>query len=173
MATRIYQAGNWVVAASGVTAAPAKMTTSTAIKTLMQLNTPSTMTLEVIEWGISFDGSAAATPGVCELVDTVAIGATSLTTYAAADITKVSQVGTTASGITLGAGQSGIHSGSSTEGSVVAARQFDTQLLPPTAPYIKQFPLERGPTMLQSEFLRIRVTFGTAINALAYIVWSE
>jgi hypothetical protein len=153
MATRIYQAYNGPMA---TTAAPAKVTTSTAIKTLMQLATPSTMTLEVIEWGISFDGSAAATPGVCELVDTVAINAT-VTAYVAADITKVSQVGTTASA----------------EGTIVATRQFDTQLLPPTAPYIKQFPLERGPTMLQSEFLRIRVTFGTAINALAYIVWSE
>jgi hypothetical protein len=167
MATRIYQAYNGPMA---TTAAPAKVTTGTAIKTLMQLATPSTMTLEVIEWGISFDGSAAATPGVCELVDTVAINAT-VTAYVAADITKVSQVGTTASGLTLAVAGSGYTA--SAEGTIVATRQFDTQLLPPTAPYIKQFPLERGPTMLQSEFLRIRVTFGTAINALAYIVWSE
>jgi hypothetical protein len=128
------------------------------------------MTLEVIEWGISFDGSAAATPGVCELVDTVSINST-VTAYVAADITKVSQVGTTASGLTLAVAGSGYTA--SAEGTVTATRQFDTQLLPPTAPYIKQFPLERGPTMLQSEFLRVRVTFGTAINALCYIVWAE
>jgi hypothetical protein len=152
------------------TAAPAKVTTSTAIKTLQQLATTSTMTLEVIEWGISFDGSAAATPGVCELVDTVSINST-VTAYVAADITKVSQVGTTASGLTLAVAGSGYTA--SAEGTVTATRQFDTQLLPPTAPYIKQFPLERGPTMLQSEFLRVRVTFGTAINALCYIVWAE
>jgi hypothetical protein len=152
------------------TAAPAKVTTGTAIKTLQQLATTSTMTLEVIEWGISFDGSAAATPGVCELVDTVAVNST-VTAYVAADITKVSQVGTTASGLTLAVAGSGYTA--SAEGTVTATRQFDTQLLPPTAPYIKQFPLERGPTMLQSEFLRVRVTFGTAINALCYIVWAE
>lgn len=167
MATRIYQAYNGPMA---TTAAPAKVTTGTAIKTLQQLATTSTMTLEVIEWGISFDGSAAATPGVCELVDTVAVNST-VTAYVAADITKVSQVGTTASGLTLAVAGSGYTA--SAEGTVTATRQFDTQLLPPTAPYIKQFPLERGPTMLQSEFLRIRVTFGTAINALCYIVWAE
>ena len=167
MATRIYQAYNGPMA---TTAAPAKVTTSTAIKTLQQLATPSTVTLEVIEWGISFDGSAAATPGVCELVDTVAVNST-VTAYVAADITKVSQVGTTASGLTLAVAGSGYTA--SAEGTITATRQFDTQLLPPTAPYIKQWPLERGPTMLQSEFLRVRVTFGTAINALCYIVWAE
>ena len=152
------------------TAAPVSITTGTAIKTLMQLSTPATAGLEVVEWGISFDGSAAATPGKCELVDTVAINAT-VTAYVAADITKMSQVGTRASYLTLGTANSGFTS--SAEGSIVATRQFDTQLLPPTAPYIKQFPLERGPTMLLSEFLRVRVHFGTAINALCYIVWAE
>ena len=167
MASRIYSAGNFAMA---TTAAPVKVTTGSVIKTLQQLATPSTVTLEVIEWGISFDGSAAATPGTCELVDTVAINAT-VTAYVAADITKVSQVGTTASGLTLAVAGSGFTA--SAEGTPTASRQFDTQLLPPTAPYIKQFPLERGPTMLQSEFLRVRVTFGTAINAICYIVWAE
>ena len=170
MSSAIFTAGNWVVAASGVTAAPAKVTTGTVIKSLMQLSTPATAGLEVVEWGISFDGSAAATPGVCELVDTVAVAAT-VTTYAAADIMKVSQAGGRASYLTLGINNSGITA--SAEGTITAARQFDTQLLPPTAPYIKQFPLERGPTMLISEFLRVRVTFGTAINALCYVVWAE
>lgn len=168
MATRIYQVGNYPMA---TTAAPVPVTTGTVIKTLMQLSTSATTSLEVVEWGISFDGSSAATPGRVELVDTVAINAT-VTAYVAADITKVSQAAAAmASTLTLGTANSG-YTGSA-EGSVVATRQFDSQLLPPTAPYIKQFPLERGPTMLLSEFLRVRVTFGTAINALAYIVWAE
>lgn len=171
MSTRLYMAGNYTTASSGVTAAPAKVTTGTVIKTLMQLSTSSTMSIEVIEWGISFDGSAAATPGACELVDTTAINAT-VTTYAAADLNKMSTAATgMASQLTLGTANSGFTS--SAEGSVTAVRQFDFQLLPPTAPYIKQFPLERGPVVLLSEFLRTRVTFGTAINALCYIVWAE
>ena len=168
MASRLYSAYNGAMV---TTAAPTKITTGTAIKTLQQISTPSTLGLEVIEWGISFDGSAAATPGVCELVDTVAINAT-VTAYAAADITKLSQAASAlASNVTLGTANSGFTS--SAEGSITATRQMDTQLLPPTAPYIKQFPLERGPEVLASEFLRVRVTFGTAINALCYVVWAE
>ena len=167
MASNIFSAFNGAMVTA---AAPVKITTTTAIKTLMQLSTPATAGLEVIEWGISFDGSAAATPGVCELVDTVAVAAT-VTAYVAADMTKVSQVGGRNSYLTLGINNSGFSA--SVEGTVTATRQFDTQMLPPTAPYIKQFPLERGPTMLLSEFLRIRVTFGTAINALCYVVWAE
>lgn len=171
MATRLYTTGNWSTAASGVTAAPAKVTTGTAIKTLMQLATSATAALEVVEWGISFDGSAAATPGVCELVDTVAVAAT-VTTYTAADIVKLSLGGGgLLSGLTLGTSASGFTA--SAEGTVTAVRGMDIQLLPPTAPYIKQFPLERGPQVQLSEFLRVRVTFGTAINALCYIVWAE
>ncbi len=168
MATRLFSAYNGPMV---TTAAPVKITTGTAIKTLMQIATPSPLGLEVTEWGISFDGSAAATPGVCELVDTVAVAAT-VTAYVAADITKFSQAASAlASQITLGTSASGYTS--SAEGTITATRQLDTQLLPPTAPYIKQFPMERGPEVLPSEFLRIRVTFGAAINALAYVVWSE
>jgi len=45
-------------------AAQAAVTTGTAIKTMLQvkLNALATNTAKVVEWGISFDGSAAATP---------------------------------------------------------------------------------------------------------------
>lgn len=168
MATRLYSAFNGAMV---TTAGPVGVTTTTAVKTMMQLSTPSTLSLEVVEWGISLDGSAAATPGRCELVDTVAVAAT-VTAYVAADITKLTQAGNAlASGVTLGTGNSGFTA--SAEGTITATRQMDTQFLPPTAPYIKQFPLERGPEVLASEFLRVRVTFGTAINALCYVVWAE
>src|ERR1051326_1858906 len=104
MATRLYSAYNGPMV---TTAAPVKVTTTTSIKTLMQISTPSTLGIEVIEWGISFDGSAAATPGVCELVDTVAINAT-VTAYVANDITKLSHAASAlASNITLGTANSG------------------------------------------------------------------
>jgi hypothetical protein len=157
------------------TAAPVKVASGAVIRTCMQLSTSATMQLEVVEWGISFDGSAAATPGLCELVNTVAIPATALTAYAAADVVKLSSpVGGVATGLTLGAGNSGFSpAGATTEGTITATRQADTQLLPPTAPYIKQFPLERGPEIMLSEFLRVRITFGTTVNYIAYVVWAE
>lgn len=42
------------------TASQAAVTTGTAIKTLLQVATPATTNILVFEWGISFDGAAAA-----------------------------------------------------------------------------------------------------------------
>lgn len=167
MTTKLYLAFNGAGAA--LTAAPVKIATGTSIKTLQQLSPPANGGIEIIEWGISFDGSAAATPGVVELVNTAAINAT-VTAYAAGDITKLG-ASPDATRLTLGVGNSGFTS--SAEGSITATQEHDVQMLPPTAPYIKQFPLERGPEVLASTFERIRVTFGTTINALCYIVWAE
>lgn len=171
MATRIYSALNGAAAGA---AAPVKVGTTAAIKTLMQIATSAANGgLEVVEWGISFDGSAAATPGVVELMDTT-VAASVLTAFGAADINKISRAqGGATSSVQLGAALSGFQTSGATEGVAANVIQFDTQLLPPTAPYIKQFPLERGPTMNVAEFMRIRVTFGTAINALCYVVWAE
>lgn len=174
MASRLYSVFNG--AAPGA-AQVAKQATGTAICTLFQLGTAATGTLEVIEWGISFDGSAAATPGTCELI--IATGGpltTGMTNFVAADIAKLSFSGNglASQAITLASANSSwnpAHAG--TEVTPTGPRLADAQLLPPTAPYIKQFPLERGPEMNFSEFLRVRVQFGTTINALAYIVFAE
>jgi hypothetical protein len=50
---------------------------------------------------------------------------------------------------------------------------FDAQLVAPTGQYVKQFPLGREPFVPVSHFLRLRVTAPAAVNALAYIIWSE
>lgn len=173
MASRIFSVFNG--AAPGA-AQILKQATGTAVCTLFQIATPATVGLEVIEWGISFDGSAAATPGPCELlVSTGGPLTTGLTNFVAADINKVSfsQNGL-ASQLTLASASTAFnptHAG--TEVTPTGPRLGDGQQLPPTAPYIKQFPLERGVTMNFSEFLRIRVQYGTTVNALAYIVWQE
>jgi hypothetical protein len=49
-------------------AAQAVVTTGTAIKTLLQLKPFSP--LKIVEWGVSFDGFAAAAPIKCELLET-------------------------------------------------------------------------------------------------------
>jgi hypothetical protein len=56
--------------ASPTTAALAPVTTGTAIKTLLQIKPGTQNKAKVKEWGISFDGSAAATPIKCELIET-------------------------------------------------------------------------------------------------------
>jgi hypothetical protein len=47
---------------------------------------------------------------------------------------------------------------------------MDVQFIAPTNQYIKQFPLGREPQFAPSEFLRIRVTAGAAVNAYCYMV---
>jgi hypothetical protein len=173
MATRLYSVFNG--AAPGA-AQILKQATGTAVCSLFQIGTPATAGLEIIEWGISFDGSSAATPGTCELlVSTGGKITTGMTNFAAADVNKLSFSGNgLASQITTGSADSSFnptHAG--TEVTPTGVRLADAQLLPPTAPYIKQFPLERGPDVNFSEFVRVRVQFGASIGALTYIVWAE
>ena len=155
------------------TAAFAPVTTGTAIKTMMQVKPSATIIAKIIEWGISFDGSAAATPGKVELIETDV--AATVTAYVANDITKYDsdalnggdpttnliQVGTTSSGFTATA-----------EGTITIVRNFDLQLIAPTGEYVKQFPLGREPGIQVGKFARIRVTFAAAINAYCYMIVS-
>ncbi len=152
------------------TAALASVTTGNAIKTMLQVKLGTQSKGKVIEWGISFDGSAAATPIKCELIETGTIFGT-VTASVAADIvlfgdpngvsptTSAFIVGTTATGYTC-----------TSEGSITASRVFDTQLVAPTNQYVKQFPLGREPNINVSTALRIRVTAGTAVNCYCYVI---
>lgn len=153
------------------TASQATVTTGTTIKTMLQVKPSATNTLKVKEWGISFDGSAAATPIKCELLETDV--AATVTASVANDIVKYDgqalmggdpttnliQVGTTSTGYT-----------STSEGSITATRMFDVQLVAPTNQYVKQFPLGLEPVVQISKFLRIRVLAGAAVNCYCYVI---
>jgi hypothetical protein len=149
------------------TASRVAVATGTAIKTLMQVATPSTCPLTVVEWGISFDGSAAATPGIIELIETdvAATSGTSLTP------TKYSDP---LGPVSLCVGGTGATNYSpSAEGTITAIRSFDTQHIAPTNQYVKQFPLGREPFVPISKFLRVRVKFAATVNAICYVLWAE
>jgi hypothetical protein len=151
------------------TAAPVKVTTGTAIKTMLQVKLASGVTGKIVEWGISFDGSAAATPIECELVETGTVFGT-VTAFVAADITRLNpleQDPTTAYVLltTTGSGYT-----CTSEGSITASREMDFQLVAPTNQYVKQFPLGREPIFNAASALRIRVTAGTAVNCYCYVI---
>lgn len=153
--------------ASPTTAAQIVVATGSAIKTLLQIATPSTAEIKVIEWGISFDGSAAATPIKVELLETdvAATGGTSLTP---------TKWGNPNGPVSLCVGGTGATNFSpSAEGSITAARIGDVQLIAPTNQYVKQFPLGREFMVGISKFLRIRVTAAATVNCYAYIIWEE
>jgi hypothetical protein len=166
MSAKTYRAYN---GAAPTTAALAPVTTGTAIKTMLQIATPSTEQLRVVEWGISFDGSAAATPGKVELIETDV--AATVTAHVAAGIVKVNSPNDVASLVTLGTAATGYTA--SAEGTTTASRLLDYQLIAPTGQYVIQYPLGREKEVAASKFLRIRVTFGTAVNAVCYVEWEE
>jgi hypothetical protein len=149
-------------------AATPKVTTGTVIKTLMQIVHP-TLPLTVVEWGISFDGTAAATPIECELVHTQATNAT-VTAYVANDITSMSAPGGAVPGLTLGTATSGYTA--TAEGTISApVRVGDYQQVSPTGQYLKQFPLGQEFSVPALGILRVRVTAAAAVNAVAYVVF--
>lgn len=176
MSSRIYVAYN--SAAPGA-AAPASQASGTVIRTLFQLATATTGAFTVIEWGISFDGFTASAPGKVELIAHATGPCTSMTAHVAADIARVggASLGGAAAGLAttlqLGTALSGYNvAGAAAEVTPGTPRLDDFQLLPPTAPYVKQFPGEFGPQVGASEFMRTRITIGTGVNVVCYILFS-
>lgn len=153
--------------AEPTTASRVAVATGTAIKTLLQVATPSTAEIKVVEWGISFDGSAAAVPGIIELIET--------------DVAATSGTGVTPTEYGHSAGPPSLCvSGTgatcfspSAEGTITAIRSLDAQHIAPTNQYVKQFPLGREPHIVISKFLRIRVKFAVTVNAICYILFDE
>lgn len=164
-------------------AAPVKQPTGSAIRTMMQLAPfVQGFPIRLIEWGCSFDGSAAATPGQIECFACTG-AATMSTAYAAADIMPygsrldypANTAGTTGTPLSLGTALSGFATAAVTEGTVANYRAFDAQQIAPTGQYVKQFPLGREPQLggnsATQDFLRIRMTFAATVNAYIYVIF--
>jgi hypothetical protein len=153
------------------TASIVPVATGTAIKTLLQVVPSATNGVKVKEWGISMDASAAATPGICELIETdvaatvtahVTSGIHKLDAQALNNgdpVTNLVQVGTALTGYTASA-----------EGTITAVRELDAQQIAPTNQYVYQWVLGNEGIIQPGKFGRIRVKFGASVNALCYMV---
>ena len=149
-----------------------KVTTGTAIKTMLQVKLGLTANRwKVVEWGYSFDGSAAALPPEVELIET-SLAAT-VTAHAAAGIMNLDPFGTTPTTdnpftfttITTG------YTATSENAASGTFRLLDgPKLTAPTNMFEKQFPLGREPSVDQAKYLRIRVTAAAAINMYCWVV---
>jgi hypothetical protein len=167
---RLYMVANHTLA---TTAAPVKQPTGTAIRTMLQLASLSTNGFYIVEWGCSFDGSAAATPIQVELFGTT-VAATMSTALASTDVSRITspasdetiplQYGTTTSGYATAA---------VTEGTVANYRLLDLQLVAPTSQFVHQWPLSREPEILKSQFVRVRVTASASVNMYTYIIFGD
>lgn len=143
-----------------------KVATGTATATMLQITNGSTRPLKLVEWGISFDGSAAAAPVECELFTSTA-ATTSMNTGMTPMLyddpnAPASQVSSTQY---WNSGQS--------ESAGTGLRYADVQLVAPTNQYVKQWPLGREFQVKVSTYLLVRVTAGTSVDCYTYVIWEE
>lgn len=172
MSAKTYWIHNGVMA---TTAPPVKQPTGATTRTMMQL--APAVPMRVIEWAASFDGSAAATPGIMELIDTGTVAAVITNAYAVADIqpygdpnAPANTSGTGGVPFGLGTSLSGYASAAGTEGTPTATRMGGLGLIAPTNQYEKQLPLAREFEVPAGHILRIRATFAATVNMLCYIL---
>ncbi len=155
------------------TAAQVAVATTTTLKTMLQVSTPSTAGLYITEWGFNVDGVTTNTALEVELLDT-SVAATAGTASVAADIIKWTEPTGRASLMTLGTGNTGYTFG--TEGTPALVREIDVQQVIANAAftYYKQYPLGREPTVDVSRFVRIRAKAATTgVNIICWIQWGE
>lgn len=162
--------------AMATTAATAKVTTGTSIKTMLQIATPASRQLQVISWGFSLDaGPASSGSGVVELIQTDV--AATVTAHVASGVQPLDP-NAPASLVTLGTSATGFTA--SVEGTPTGTRLFDgveiaglTTGGSGVVPYSYQFMPDERPIVGVSKFLRIRATFSAAVNLLAWVCWDE
>lgn len=145
------------------TAALASVTTGTAIKTMLQLSTPTTRQIQILEWGFSLDDPPGA-DGVVELVDTNV--AATVTAHVAAGVFNLDPNGT-ASLLTLGTSNTGYTA--TAEGTVTASRPLDVVSLSSVSGesglcYVRTFMPDDRPIVAISRFLRVRATTPTSAS---------
>lgn len=155
------------------TAAQQSVTTGTAIKTMLQLATPATRQIQLLEWGWSSDDPPGA-DGVIELLQTDV--AATVTQHVAAGVQNLDPNGS-ASLLTLGTTATGYTS--SGEGTTTASRVFDTVSLSSVSgesglSYVRQWMPDARPIIAVSKFLRVRATTPTtAVDLRCYVVFQE
>jgi hypothetical protein len=158
---------------SATTAAQQAVTTGTAIKTMLQLATPATRMIQLLEWGWSSDDPPGA-DGVIELLQTDV--AATVTAHVAAGVPNLDPNGP-ASLLTLGTSATGYTA--TAEGSTTASRVFDVCSLSSTSgesglSYVRQWMPDARPIIPISKFLRVRATTATtAIDLRCYVVFQE
>jgi len=155
------------------TAAQASVTTGTAIKTMLQVATPSTRQIQLISWGFSIDDPPGA-DGVVELLQTDV--AATVTAHVAAGIQPLDPNAPAS----LCAGGTALTGYTATvEGTTAASRVFDAISLSSVSgesglTYVYQWMPDERPIIAISKFLRVRATTPTtAVDMRCWVCWDE
>lgn len=151
------------------------VTTTTTLKTMMQLQANASASFKVKSWGIQFDGITAATPIGVELIETGVVGATAGVAYVAADIYPYENAAGEAWIGQLGTGASAFANAATsfTEGTPTATRLGDYQLIAPTNQYLYDWVLSNEFQVQAGHFLRVRVKAAAAVNAICFVKFEQ
>ena len=153
-------------ATTGVTAGTSY---ATGAKCAIQLATPTTVQLRIVEYGISFNGSAAATPATVTLAQAGA-ASTMSTAHSTSTVVAIGDNSKTSS-LTMSTTATGYGNGAITTNTT--SKMFDAQFIAPTTQFVKQWPLGREPILPASAFCQLRINTSATVSALAYIVFEE
>jgi hypothetical protein len=155
------------------TAAQQSVTTGTAIKTMLQVATPSTRQIQLVAWGFSVDDPPGA-DAVVELLQTDV--AATVTAHVASGIQPLDPNGTPS--LCVG-GTALTGYTASVEGATTASRTFDTVSLSSVSgesplTYTYQWMPDERPIVAVSRFLRVRATTPTtAVDMRCWVVFNE
>lgn len=146
-------------------------TGANAIRTQLQIAAHANVGFEVVEWGISFDGTVAAAPVAVELIETD-VAASVMTAHTSTSYLRQRPTDVPSS-VQLGAALTAYATGAVTEGAITATRVLDFQLVPPTGAYRWQWPLGERPEVGIAKFLRIRTHAPAAVNCACDVTTRE
>jgi hypothetical protein len=167
MSRRRYIAWNFAMPTTGEPSFVTTPTTLTTGATLLQIKP--TTNCAIIAWGFQTNVVPTALVNI-DLLTTGTVGAT-VTNYAAADIMKYDDSGSSASLIATGGGNTSGFT-STAEGTITATRYLDQG--PGWSQFYKtQEPLDREASVQAGDFLRIRAWSATAIGIKCFVVWEE
>lgn len=146
---------------------------ATGAKIALQLQIPDSGQIELIEWGVSFDGSTAATPALLEVASTDA-GSTCSSGHTTTTVKNLLDPNGPASRLTMGTTGTGYGNGAITTNTTL--RMADRQYVAPTNQYVKMWPLGSYPKFgngATENFLQFRINTSATVNAIVYAVFNE
>jgi hypothetical protein len=142
---------------------------TTGAKVALQLAPASGSGILIVEYGVSFGGTAAGTPSVVTLAAASA-ATTGLTAHSTSSIMNVGSM-TKTSTLQMGTALSGY--GAVAIVSNTTQRQYAGAQVAPTTQYEKQFPLGRDYLCPSGSYLQLRINTAATLTAIAYIVFEE
>lgn len=141
-------------------------------KCAIQLDVPTTMRLQILEWGISFDATAASTGTANVELCQGTTASTMSTAHTNATVLAVGMDGAATSRLNYGT-TSDTGYGNGSIASTTTELTFDKLYMNLTGSYMKMWPLGEQPMCDADSFVQLRVNTSATANAIAYIRFRE